>query len=148
MKKIINNKLYDTESAKLAASWSSPGSVTDFSYYEESLYRKKTGEYFLHGCGGPSTKYAKSAGQNQWTNGEAIIPLTYENARKWAEEKLDGDEYEEIFGKVEEEDDKTINATFRLKLSMLETLRQRSSEDGVSLSVFVERILEKELAED
>lgn len=39
------------------------------------------------------------------TGGEMIAPLTYENALKWAEEYLTGDEVDEIFGISEDEPD-------------------------------------------
>lgn len=60
MKKIINGKVYDTETAKILGTWSSPVFVTDFSYYTETLHQKRTGEFFLFGEGGPMSKYAMS----------------------------------------------------------------------------------------
>lgn len=85
MKKIIAGRLYDTETATKIADYHSSYPYNDFGYYEESLYRKKTGEFFLYGEGGPASKYAKSVGQNEWRGSEKIIPISYENAQKWAE---------------------------------------------------------------
>ncbi len=48
------------------------------------------------------TKYNRKTGQNEWSGGEEIIPLTVGEAQEWAERYLDADEYEEIFGEVEE----------------------------------------------
>ena len=48
MKKIINGKMYNTDTAKELAGWSSPGGRGDFSHYEETLYQKRTGEFLLH----------------------------------------------------------------------------------------------------
>ena len=102
MKKIINGKKYNTETAtKLGDRWNGL-SKSDFGRVYEELYRKKTGEYFLYGEGGPMTKYSVSVGQNCWTGGEMIIPLTEEEAREWVEMYLEADEYELIFGEVEE----------------------------------------------
>lgn len=50
------------------------------------------------------SKYAQSAGNNNWGEGNKIIPVTYLMAQEWAEEKLDGEEYESIFGEVVEDD--------------------------------------------
>lgn len=48
MKKIINGKMYNTETAEKLTSWEhSYRSQVD--WYEEMLYKKKTGEYFLYG---------------------------------------------------------------------------------------------------
>jgi len=101
MKKIINNKRYDTDTATQigGAGYSHPG---DFSFWLERLYQKKTGEFFLHGIGGAMSKYARSTGLNEWSGGEEIIPLSPEEARKWAEKNLETEEFEEIFGECEE----------------------------------------------
>lgn len=102
MKKIINGRKYDTETAQRIGYRSNGGGWRDFSHVEESLYRKRTGEFFIHGEGGPMTGYARSTGQNSWSGGEDIIPLTEQEAREWVERYLDADQYEEIFGEVEE----------------------------------------------
>lgn len=101
MKRIINGRRYDTETAKLVGytSYDTPGSL---SYWSEDLYRKKTGEYFLYGQGGPMSKYGQQVGDNTWTGGDVIIPLSLSEAQYWAEKYLSGDEYEAIFGAVEE----------------------------------------------
>ena len=102
MKKIINGKKYNTETAKVVGSWSNNHSYSDFSYCEETLYEKRTGEFFLYGEGGPMSKYRSACWQNSWSGGVDIIPMTEIEARKWAEKHLNADEYEEIFGEVEE----------------------------------------------
>ena len=101
MKKIINGKRYDTNTAKLIGStgYSYPG---DFEYWKESLYLKKTGEFFLHGEGGSLSIYSRSTGNNEWSSGEKIRPLSPKEARDWSEKYLDADEYERVFGKIEE----------------------------------------------
>ena len=101
MIKIINGKKYDTETAKhLGNYWNYLG-TNDFRHLNEDLYIKKTGEYFIHGCGGARTRYAKACG-NCWGGGEAIVPLTINEAKEWVEAHLTGEEYEAIFGEVEE----------------------------------------------
>ena len=101
MKKIINGKKYDTKTAKEMGCWSNNYYCNDFNYCEETLYRKKTGEYFLYGEGGAMSKYSQSCG-NMRSGGAEIILMTEAEAKKWAEKHLDCDEYEEIFGEVEE----------------------------------------------
>ena len=101
MKQIINGKKYDTETATEVGSWWNGLSTRDFSHCRETLYRKRTGEYFLYGIGGPMSGYSHSCG-NMTSGGEKIIPMTEAEAREWAEGRLGCDEYEEIFGEVEE----------------------------------------------
>ena len=102
MKKIINGKRYDTDTATLIgnAGYGYPG---DFEYWEENLYRKKTGEFFIHGEGGAMSKYSRKTGHNEWSGGEEIRPLTLREAQDWAEKYLDADEYEKTFGRIEED---------------------------------------------
>ena len=103
MKKIISGKLYDTDRAFLIGESDHGTGWNDFQYFKESLYvTLNTGEYFLHGEGGPASKYAVSAGQNCWSCGEQFIPLTRKEAMEWAEKNLDADLYIEAFGPVEE----------------------------------------------
>lgn len=101
MKRIINGRRYDTSTAKLLGV-ASYGICTDFAYWREELYVKRTGEYFLYGEGGPMSKYSQQVGQNEWKGGHEIRPLSLKEAKKWSEKFLSADTYEEIFGKVEE----------------------------------------------
>lgn len=73
--KVINGKMYDTATAKHLASVDEP----DY----ESLHRKENGEYFI------SSEFE-------------IVPVSEEEARRWSERHLTGDEYVAIFGKVPE----------------------------------------------
>lgn len=101
MKKIINGKKYDTETATvIAEDWNGLGN-RDWKYQCEVLYRKKTGEFFLHGEGGPLSKYGFSISSEVYSN-SVILPLTEDDAREWLAEHANGDKYEEVFGAVEE----------------------------------------------
>ncbi len=63
MKKVINGKMYNTETARKMGSGGSVGlSQNDFRYFHENLYVKKTGEYFLAGEGHGMTKYGSTVG--------------------------------------------------------------------------------------
>lgn len=101
MTKIINGKKYCTGTATFIgnASYSHHG---DFRWWSESLYVKKTGEFFLRGEGGPMSHYCEQIGQNEWSGSSQIIPLSKEEAREWAEEYLDYNTYVEYFGEVDE----------------------------------------------
>ena len=140
MKKIINNKVYDTTTAQELGFWANTADRRDFSQFEETLYRKRTGEFFLHGEGGPMTKYALSVGQNSWSGGEKIIPLTPESARKWVEEKLDADAYERIFG-LPDENAEPVMVSAQLPAELVARARQRAAEQGTSLTAILEAAL-------
>lgn len=139
MKKVINSKLYNTETAEAVGNWSNKlwGSFDECS---ETLYRKRTGEFFLHGEGGARTKYAEAQGNNCWGSGEAITPLTWEAAQQWAEEHLDGGEYEAIFGQVAEDDSRKAIAV-SLAVSTIDKAKQAAAQQGTSLSAWIESLI-------
>ena len=101
MKKIIDGKLYNTETATKVGYWDN-NQYGSFNWCREILYKKKTGEFFLYGEGGALSPYTKSCGQNCWSGSEEIIPYTEAEAKEWAERCLDADDYIAIFGEVEE----------------------------------------------
>ena len=102
MKKIINYKMYNTETATMVASYINGYGFSDFHYIGEELYRKKTGEYFLYGRGGAMTKYAEYCGANSWSGSCAIFPLIEADAQAWVMEHCDADTYISLFWEVEE----------------------------------------------
>lgn len=140
MKKVISGKLYDTETAERVATWDNGKYTSDFTYYAESLYRKRTGEFFLYGEGHANSKYAKSYGSNEWGWGEKIIPMTYEAAQKWAEQ-LDGDEYEKIFGTVTEDPDEKVKISFYISAGAADRLRKAADKAGQSVSTYLESLI-------
>lgn len=101
-RKIIEGKMYDTTTAKAVGSFSNTPYQNDFEYYCETLYRKRTGEFFLYGEGGPSSPYAEQIRYNEWGYGEDIIPMPEDDAKHWAEVHLTADQYVAIFGPVAE----------------------------------------------
>lgn len=71
MKKIINNKLYNTDTAESLGQkeWGEP---TDFYYIFESLYRTSKGNFFLYRKVGAGSEFAKPIGNNSWVPREDI----------------------------------------------------------------------------
>lgn len=139
MKKIINGKLYDTATARKIGSHSASCSTSDFSYFSETLYRKRTGEFFLFGEGNAMSRYAKPCSDG-WSGGEAIKPLHYEAARKWAEDHLSADEYAEIFGEIVEDDSKTA-MSFSLRADTCDRIKRGAAEAGLSLSAYLDQLV-------
>ena len=141
MLKIIKGRKYDSSTAQELGvfSYSQPG---DFNHYTEVLYRKRTGEYFLHGWGGAMSPYSEKAGQNEWSGGERIRPLTFEQAQEWAEKKLSGEEYEKIFGEVEENGEKQV-VSMSLDMETVEKLKRISVEKRISVSELVCQLVAK-----
>lgn len=141
MKKIIRGRLYDTDTAKMIG-YDSYSNSRDFAHWSETLYRKKTGEFFLDGEGGPNSKYAVCTGQNEWSGGEKIIPLTYDEAREWAEEHLDADTYMQYFEVSDNIADKETVA-IRLSAAAIDKLRIMASKKDTTSSDIIERLIMK-----
>lgn len=104
MKKIIDGKVYNTETATCVGEWANGYYCNDFKWESEELYKKKNGEFFLYGEGGPMSSYAEYTGNRSWSEGSSISPLTSKDAYNWAMEKLSANEFEEIFGAMSEDD--------------------------------------------
>lgn len=99
MKKVINGKLYNTETAK-CIDWVNVGNgKNDLNGYEETLYVTKKGNFFLHGEGWG--KYMKPSPMGGYGYGESIIPITKKEAENWVEENCSAETFEELF-QVEE----------------------------------------------
>ena len=94
-KKIINGKMYNTETAEQIWQYVCDGRIS------EKLYLKRTGEFFLYGEGGEWSVYCEE--YNMYRVGRGlIIPLPLEAAKEWAMVNMDADSYIETFGEVEE----------------------------------------------
>ena len=125
MKKIINGRVYDTEKAKELGTYANYGSWNDFSHLEETLYRKKTGEYFLFGEGG-----------------RRIMPMTYDEAREWAEKHLEAEEYEAIFGEIVEDDGAGKQVvSISVSPAKWETAKRKAAQMGIGISEYIESLL-------
>jgi len=104
MKKIINGRKYDTETAeKIARIDCNDGNqgnfiyCNDFDFWDMVLYRKKTGEYFIEsdGC------YADPSGFPEPDSDPVkMLPISEKQAKKFVENS--DEDYEAIFGEVEE----------------------------------------------
>lgn len=96
MKKVINRKTYNTETATEITKYWNGLSYTDFGYFYETLYRTKKGNWFLHGEGGPLTKYSRNVG-NMKTGGDDIIPINENQVIQWLEQYNKTTELEKYF---------------------------------------------------
>ena len=84
------------------------------------------------------SRYAESIGQNQWRGGERIEPLSYENAKTWAEENMDADDYMAEFGQVSEGiENGRATLSVSLDAVMAEKIRREAQEKGISISALI-----------
>ncbi|WP_101723050.1 hypothetical protein [Eggerthella timonensis] len=138
MNKVINGKRYDTDKAEPVGESGNGLYPGDLDYYCETLYRKRTGEFFLHLEGGPRSRCAKADGSG-WVGGEELRPLAYDDARSWAEKNLTADEYADAFG--EPDDDGAVVATLKLSATAKAKLEREASRTGKTQSAIVEELI-------
>jgi hypothetical protein len=86
MQRIIDRKVYDTDSAERIAKHGAIVDKGDFHALAEALYKDSNGEYFLHCQGGVATEYAEQT-SNGTTYGETLELLTKEEALDWCENR-------------------------------------------------------------
>lgn len=102
MKKIIDGKMYNTDTATPIGTWSNNLSTRDFRNETATLYVTKKGAFFVAGESGPMGSFAYSVG-DMTSGGEGLFALTKKEALEWAERYLDPEDYEEYFSDLIEE---------------------------------------------
>jgi hypothetical protein len=127
MRKIIKSKVYDTNTAKKMGTFRDLEGSSGFDHYEVSLYRKKTGEFFLHTCSSPKSQYHEITG---YSDGARIIPLTYDEAQKWAETALTKEQYKNIFFGAIDEGTEMEALTVQLPAAIVIQLRRQTDKSG------------------
>jgi hypothetical protein len=100
MKKVIDGKIYNTETATKVEYYSNFS--TGFDNYDETLYLTKKGVWFLYGSGGPASPYAVQ-GHGYSSGGSDIIVYSDNEAFAWLEKHNKIDVIEQYFpDKIEE----------------------------------------------
>ena len=97
MKRIVEGKRYDTETAEEIACYSNNLSSSDFRNCTETLYKTKNGSWFLHGRGGPLSPWSQTEGNTTWGDNRIKV-LETSDAKRWLEENDFTDEVEKHFG--------------------------------------------------
>ena len=102
LKQIINGKMYNTETAQEIGCDSNGMNLDNLWFAEETLYRKKNGEFFLDGHGGPLSRYSRPNGSFSRCGARELVPLNDGEAKAWVERHCPADVYIETFGDVAE----------------------------------------------
>ena len=120
MKKIIKGKVYNTDTAKRIGY----DNDNPTGNWEEYLYQKKTGGFFVHHW-------------DAW-NGGCINPISFKEAQKWLVEHGSAEQYAEVFGEPDEDsEDVALNLTISAAASA--KLKQTAAQNGVSQRAQLER---------
>ena len=132
MKKIIDGKSYNTETARAVGKRQYTGNVGSVT---ETLYFTKSGRYFLHIDGNPLGAYHKRT--------EEIISLPLEDTKEWAESHLNAEDYKRWFGSViGTEADERERFTTNLSPACKVKLRQIKEATGKTYSEIIEMLVD------
>ena len=102
MKKTIDSKIYNTDTATLIASEDNGHNRGDFRYCLETLYRTQKGAFFLVGKGGPLSRYSVKVG-NMSSGGTDLFPVDSAKALNWLESNNCQNEIDTYFSEQIEE---------------------------------------------
>lgn len=144
MRKIINGKRYDTNTAVPCGIYTCGSRGDEHSYSKvlyQILYQKRTGEFFLYGEGGSQSPYAKEATINHWKGGERITPLSEKEAQEWASNYLTNEEYERIFSVIDEPESGRKIVSFSLGRNAIAKVTELARSSGLSRSQIVEDLI-------
>lgn len=97
MKRIIDGRRYDTETAQEVAKHSNGRGWNDFYGLSETLYRTRLGAWFLHGIGGAFTEWGEPEGTNGRVGSEGIRPLSEGDAKEWLMDRGQTEALEQYF---------------------------------------------------
>ena len=135
MKKIINQKRYNTDASSLVLEWQTDNLPADDPKHVEfnRLYRKSTGEYFIHGKGGAMSPYANITRSGIVSGGETLIPVSLEEATEILEKHMTPEEVDCVLGRSVTDDKKQVNiqidsGTWNM-LQMLKSVTGKSATD-------------------
>ncbi len=85
MKKVVDGKLYNTETAELVHEWSNGRFCSDFRYRSKDLYRTKKGNWFMYHEGGARTDMGRECGSNSTCGSADIEPLSEKDTKGFLE---------------------------------------------------------------
>ena len=86
MKRSINGKIYNTDTAEFICDLPCHYYRSDFKWHDTSLYRTKKGTYFLAGEGGPMSMWSEPCGSGSWSGGSGIRVIGRDEALEYAEQ--------------------------------------------------------------
>lgn len=126
MKKIINGKVYNTDTVKQIGY----DNDNPTGNWEETLYQKKTGEFFVHHW-------------DAW-NGNSIEPISFKDAQKWLEKHGTAEQYEAVFGEPDE-DEEDVLLGVRVSAAAAAKLKNVSAQTGISQNKLIESLINEYL---
>lgn len=85
MRKVINGKIYNTDTALEICDLKCNCYCSDFGFHETKLYRTPKGRYFIAGHGNAASMWASRVDSNSSGPGRGLRPVSNAEALEYAE---------------------------------------------------------------
>ncbi|MDR1537285.1 MAG: hypothetical protein LBU32_04685 [Clostridiales bacterium] len=147
MKKYIGHRTLNTEAAAELGRHSS-STEDEYAGISETLYKSRTGVYFIHAEGNASALYKMLSGRHcrRWAKGGNIRVLDYDEAKEWSVKYLPHDLYEAEFGDIKgAKNEKKEQIGLKLPQDMKALLEELAAKTQYSLSGITSDILSSAL---
>lgn len=103
MKRIIDGRSFDTETATHIVELHCSANCTDFAYHDTSLYRSPKGQFFIAGEGGAMSMWSQPVGNNGRGGGSGMRLVDDDEARAIMEANgCDADDFAAVGLSIEE----------------------------------------------
>lgn len=141
MHRYIYGVLYKTENSRRidARSGGDPKNGTD---WQEILYARRDGSYFMHVTAGPEVRAGSAVRRRFWVGNEGILPLSFEQASQWCKEHSAPELYEKEFGALVSRPGK-MRVDLTVPADLYSALRREAVQGGMTLGEYINLILEK-----
>lgn len=124
MRKIIKNKVYDTDKAKFIGSRQFDEPDTN-GYIKEQMHKKKIGEFFLY--------KQKEDGSGK------IFPISIDEAKSWIQTNCDGDVYKNMFCSTD--DTQKIHTGVSINPESMIELTKMAKSRKISRSAMIDKMI-------
>lgn len=144
MRRIVDGKAYDTETAELLAEfrYGYPG---EDDHYQESLYRTAGNGFFLACNGAEDSPYALLLREDIARPGADIVPLTDAEVLRWLEDYEYTEVIERVFGTLPEAGDGMVMVWSRVSKDVQQQLADAAERAGQSPEAWIARAIERAL---
>lgn len=140
MKKIINNRVFDTDTAQLIKCADHDNITSNEGSCKQNLYRKRTGDYFLCVSGARADSFHNLRLTDAKHDRERhIYLLTFEQARAWCEAEMTAEEWLENFEPAEDDSLAALNLT--LSAAAVSKFKLSAQQQQISQKELMEKLI-------
>lgn len=145
---VIKNAVYDTATARKVYAQDPGYAKDDPQSIIETLFQKKTGEFFLYIFGGAETPYATpvDVAKGIYAPGTKFAPLSYEAAKEWGKRRMPAEIYAAVF--EQPPDDRDVPLFIKVAPDVAAAIAKAASNQKASKKAIIENLARTHLMGD